>query len=69
MTARKPFTMIAALIFLIIAAAHAYRLAHGFRGHGRQLRGPHERELDCPVVTGAARRDAAGRSAKLDVKR
>jgi len=30
MTARKPFTTIAALIFLIIAVAHAYRLATGF---------------------------------------
>ena len=31
MLARKPFTMIAAILFLIIAAAHAYRLATGFQ--------------------------------------
>jgi len=30
MAARKPFTLIAALIFLMIAAVHIYRLATGF---------------------------------------
>lgn len=30
MLARKPFTLIAAILFLIVAAAHAYRLATGF---------------------------------------
>jgi uncharacterized membrane protein YdbT with pleckstrin-like domain len=31
MLARKPFTLIAAIIFLIIALAHAYRLSTGFQ--------------------------------------
>jgi hypothetical protein len=30
MFSRKPFTVIAALIFLLMAAVHAYRLATGF---------------------------------------
>ena len=30
MASRKPFTTIAALIFLIIAGVHVYRLATGF---------------------------------------
>ena len=30
MFARRPFTVIAALLFLIMAAVHAYRLATGF---------------------------------------
>jgi hypothetical protein len=29
MIARKPFTMMAAILLLIVAAAHAYRLATG----------------------------------------
>ena len=31
MTGTKPFTMIAALIFLVMALAHAYRLATHFQ--------------------------------------
>ena len=30
MSARKPFTTIAAILFLIIAGVHVYRLATGF---------------------------------------
>ena len=30
MTARRPFTMLAAIIFLLMALAHLYRIAVGF---------------------------------------